>query len=659
MAEFELSEGTELWSPSQSFKAKANLTRYLKWLEKNRQLNFDEYEQLWQWSVDDLEGFWESLWQYFEIQSDAPYDTILSQREMPGAKWFQGARVNYARHVFRNMTNLKPALKFQSESTPLCDISWETLHGSVGGIAAWLRDKGVGPGDRVAACIPNIPQAVMAFLACASIGAVWSSCSPDFGTNSVIHRFAQIEPKVLFAVDGYRYGGRVFDCRQAIETIGSQLPGLEHVVLIPSENLGSCSVSGITVTPWDTLIQKAVPLVYEPLPFDHPLWVVYSSGTTGLPKGLVHSQGGAMIELMKFLAFHVNVDPEDTFFWFSTTGWVMWNILQGSLLLGTTPLLFDGNPGYPDIEVLWKMAEAADVTVFGTSPAFVGACMNQGLYPNRKYDLKKIKGVGLTGSPMPPEGFAWLYEAIHPDIHVGSTSGGTDVASGFLGACALRPVRAGELQCRCLGVKAEAWDESGTPLVGEVGELVIQAPMPSMPIYMWNDPENKKYIQSYFSMYQGVWRHGDWVRITPEGSAYVEGRSDSTLNRQGVRMGSSDIYRAVEDLPEVLDSLVVGFEAAGGAYHMPLFVVLNQGLILDKALKEKICHNIRTMLSPRHIPDEIYQVNDIPRTINGKKMEVPVKRILAGWPIEKAVNLDSMVNPESIREMAAFTDRFA
>ncbi len=640
-----IQEGTILWEPNDDTKSQAAITKYILWLNAHKGLHFDDYHSLWQWSVTELEDFWQSLWEFFDIQSARPFTQVLSGRRMPGARWFEGAELNYAEHVFRHQTAQRPALLFQSETQPLTEVSWHRLYREVAAVATALRGLGVQPGDRVVAYMPNIPQTVTAFLACAAIGAVWSSCSPDFGTRSVVDRFNQIKPKVLFAVDGYCYGGKTFDCRPAVSRLGQALESLEHVVLVPYLQTGKSAELSDDVLNWDDLLRQSGQLVFEPVPFDHPLWVVYSSGTTGLPKGLVHGHGGILLEFMKFIGLHVNVQPGDRFFWFSTTGWVMWNIVQGSLLTGGTPILYDGSPGYPDMDVLWELAQKARMSVFGTSAAYITTCMHQGLEPGEKYDLGSLKAMGSTGSPLPVEGFRWVYDSVKADILLGSTSGGTDPCTGFFGSCPLLPVRAGQLQCRCLGVKAEAFDEKGNSLIDEVGELVITAPMPSMPLYLWNDPDNQRYIASYFDMYPGVWRHGDWVKITPEGSAVILGRSDSTINRLGVRMGSSEIYAAVEDLPEIADSLVIGFELPDGGYRMPLFVVLQAGATLDEALKARINGKIRSALSPRHVPDEIHAIKEVPRTLNGKKLEVPVKKILSGIALQQAVNVDSMGNP--------------
>ncbi len=643
-----VSEGMLLWKPSAETKSQATTTKYINWLEAKKGLSFNDYNSLWQWSVTEIEDFWQSLWEFFEIKASKPFSSILPERKMPGAEWFKGSELNYAEHVFRHMSRDRPALMFQSEIRPLTEISWDELYRDVSAVRTSLHNMGLKRGDRVAAYMPNIPQTLVAFLACAAIGAIWSSCSPDFGTRSVIDRFKQIEPKVLLAVDGYQYGGKSFDCRAAISELQQSLLSLENTILVPylQMDAGPGEMDGVLM--WDDLKIEGAELLFEQVPFDHPLWVVYSSGTTGLPKGLVHGHGGILVESMKFTGLHMNIHPGERFFWFSTTGWVMWNILQSSLLVGATPILYDGSPAYPDMEVLWQLAEHSKMTVFGTSAAYLMSCMNAGLEPGRRYHLNALKTIGSTGSPLSPEGFGCVYDHVKKDILLGSVSGGTDPCTAFLGCNPLLPVRAGELQCRCLGVSAQAYDESGNSLIGEVGELVITEPMPSMPLHLWNDNENTRYNECYFDIYPGVWRHGDWLKITSRGSGVILGRSDSTINRLGVRMGSSEIYAAVEELEEVADSLVIGFETPAGQYLMPLFVVLKEGLELNDILKKSINDKIRAALSARHVPDEIYAIPQVPRTLNAKKLEVPVKKILSGIAVEKAVNIDSMGNPEAI-----------
>jgi acetoacetyl-CoA synthetase len=636
-----------LWTPSQALQDSSNIRAYMRWLETTRGLRFATYDELWRWSVADLEAFWESLWEYFQIRSVTPYTRVLSSHTMPGARWFEGATLNYVEHVFRRATPDHPAALFQSERQPLMPISWADLERQVASVAAALRGLGVGPGDRVVGYVPNVPQALVAFLAAASLGAVWSSCSPDFGSPSVIDRFKQIEPKVLVAVDGYQYGGKPFDRRAVVAEIQAALPTLEATIFVPylDPQVAPAGLSG-RILAWEEALATPGELRYEPVPFEHPLWVLYSSGTTGLPKPIVQSQGGILIQHLKELHLHLNLKPGDRFFWYTTTGWMMWNLLIGGLLVGATVLLYDGSPAYPDMGALWRFAEESRMTFFGTSAGYITALMKSDVAPGRQYDLSALVGIGSTGSPLPPEGFEWVYAHVKSDLWLASISGGTDVCGCFIAGAPILPVYSGELQCRALGVNAQAYDTDGNSVIGVMGELVVTEPMPSMPIYFWNDPDGRRYRESYFEMYPGTWRHGDWVVINERGGVVIYGRSDSTINRQGVRMGSSEIYRVVEGLPEVLDSLVVDLEGLGGASYMPLFVVLREGVELDAALERKIKDAIRTALSPRHVPDAIFAVPDVPRTLSGKKLEVPVKKILMGVPVERAANPDSLRNPE-------------
>lgn len=654
-----MTEGAILWQPSAELRDQASMTRYMRWLEARHATSFDDYAALWQWSVADIERFWASIWEFFDIKSSAPYTEVLSQREMPGARWFTGARINFAEHVFRNASTERPALIFQSELQPLTEISWQELQQKVAAIAAALRGLGVQPGDRVVAYIPNIPEAVVAVLACASIGAIWSSCSPDFGSPSVIDRFKQIEPKVLIAVDGYHYGGKPQDRRSVVAELQQALPTLKKTLLVAYLDRAAGTAELPNTLAWNDLLDNEAGLSFEQVPFDHPLWVLYSSGTTGLPKPIVQSQGGILLEHLKSISLQKDLKPEDRFFWFSTTGWMMWNFLVGGLLVGCTILLYDGSPGWPDLGRLWEFAQNTAMTCFGTSAAYIAACMKAGIEPNKTYDLSRLRSMGSTGSPLPPEGFQWVYDHIKPDLWLISTSGGTDVCTSFVTGCPLLPVYRGEIQCRALGADVQSWNESGQSVIDEVGELVITQPMPSMPLYFWNDPDSQRYQESYFEMFPGVWRHGDWIKITSRDSVVIYGRSDSTINRQGVRMGTSEIYRTVEDIPEVLDSLVVDLEGLGGSSYMPLFVVLKPGVELDDDLKTRINSRIRSSLSPRHVPNEIYAIPEIPRTLSGKKLEVPVKKIMLGVPIEKAANPDSMSNPQVLRyfvDLAASLD---
>src|SRR5437588_5023285 len=654
----QVSEGMLLWEPSEKTKQESNLRKYMQWLEQKRGLHFTGPEELWAWSVDKLEDFWASLWDYFEIQASRPYKTVLVERKMPGAQWFPGAELNYAQHVFRNATANRPALLFQSEQQPLTEISWDELHQQVCTVAATLRNLGVKQGDRVVSYMPNIPQSVIAFLATASIGAIWSSCSPDFGTRSVVDRFRQIEPKVLFAVDGYQYGGKTIDRRATISELQQALPTLQKTIVVPNVFKDVSAESYANAMLWQEMPPATADLIYEQVPFDHPLWVLYSWGTTGLPKAIVQGQGGILLEHIKNVALGLDMKPGDRFFWYTTTGWMMWNLLIGGLLVGATVLLYDGSPAYPNMDALWKFAQDSGMTFFGTSAAYIGSCMKAGIEPGKTYDLSKLRGIGSTGSPLPPEAFQWIYDHVKKDIWLASVSGGTDVCSAFVGGSILLPVHAGELQCRALGAKVEAFDEQGHPIIDEVGELVLTEPLPSMPLFFWNDPEGTRYHDSYFDMYPGVWRHGDWIKITSRGSAIIYGRSDSTINRQGIRMGSSEIQHVVESLPEVLDSLIVGIEQAGGKYYMPLFVVLREGVALDDDLKARIKAALRKNISPHHVPDEIVAIQEVPRTLSGKKTEVPVKKLFMGIPLEKAVSKDALSNSQSIEYFIEFANKF-
>jgi len=653
-----VAEGEILWEPSEAARNNSTMTRYMRWLGEHKALHFDSYSALWEWSISHLDGFWESIWQFFGVTSSSPYTAILGSRRMPGAEWFPGARLNYAEQVFRHVSSDRPALIFCSERQPMTEISWDDLKHDVASVAGTLRAMGVQPGDRVVGYMPNIPATLVAFLASASLGAVWSSCSPDMGTASVVDRFRQIEPSVLFAVDGYQYNGKPFDRRQVVHELQSALPSLKHLVLVPYLDEQASASDFADATLWgEALAHDGGMLSFEQVAFDAALWVLYSSGTTGLPKPIVQSHGGIVLEHLKSLALHMNLEPDDRFFWFSTTGWMMWNLLIGGLLVGCTVLLYDGSPGYPDLGALWSFAEGSGMTFFGTSAAYIGSQMKGGIEPGASFHLDKLKGLGSTGSPLSIDGFQWVYEHVKPDIWLASVSGGTDVCSGFVAGCPILPVRAGEIQCRCLGCAVYAFDESGKPIENEVGELVITEPMPSMPIYFWNDSNNQRYRESYFETFPGVWRHGDWVKITPFGGVIIYGRSDATINRLGIRMGTSEIYRVVEDLPEILDSLVVDLEYLGRPSYMPLFVVLAPGAELNDALKARIAERIRTALSARYVPNDIFVIDEVPRTLSGKKLELPIKKILLGADAGRVANPDSMSNPHTIAYFVTFAER--
>lgn len=631
---------------------------YLHWLKKQQDKNFSGYQELWEWSVAEPEAFWESLWQYFDIQSHTPYEQVLTSREMPGAQWFPGSTLNYAEHIFRKENDAHPAILFQSERHPLLEISWRELRQRVASLAAWMKEVGVKKGDRVVAFLPNIPEATVAFLAANSLGAIWSSCSPDFGAKSVVDRFQQIEPKVLITVDGYQYNSKPYGKMETVGEICEQLPTLEQVVLIPYLNPEadpSLLPNGLS---WkDTQQKLGAELRFTALPFDHPIWVLYSSGTTGAPKAITHSHGGVLLEHLKYLAFHNDVQPGERFFWFSTTGWMMWNFVQASLLMSATIVLYDGSPGYPDLDVLWEMTEKGGIHHFGTSAPYLVACMKKGLHPGKEYDLSQLRSIGSTGSPLPPEAFDWVYKNVKNDLWLCSMSGGTDVCTAFVGGCPLWPVYEGEIQCRALGCALYAWDEDGRPVVDQLGEMVITQPMPSMPIYFWNDPDMKRYRSSYFDVYPGVWRHGDWIRITPRHSLIIYGRSDATLNRQGVRIGTAEIYRTLNKIPGIKEGLIVNLELSGGRHYMPLFLQMAEHESLSEDLKKEIKKRLKSDCSPRHVPDEIVEVPEIPFTISGKKLEAPVKKILLGMPPGKAANPDAMRNPESLEFFISFADQ--
>ena len=640
----------KLWEPSAKLVEHSRLREYMRWLEAERGLRFATYDELWRWSVGDLDAFWRSIWDFFEVRADGEPGPTLSSRAMPGAEWFPGTQLNYAEHVFAGKEDAEPAILHASELRQLEELSWGELRARVAATAAGLRALGVEPGDRVVAYMPNVPEAIVAFLAAASIGAIWSSCSPDFGPASVIDRFAQIEPKVLFAVDGYRYGGKDFDRRDTLAALQEAMPSLQRTVVLPYLDSAPDLSSLRDATTWDELLASGAgaELAFERVPFEHPLWVLYSSGTTGLPKAIVQSQGGILLEHLKKLHLHVDAHPGDRLFWFTTTGWMMWNFLVSGLLTRAAIVLYDGNPGHPDMGVLWDLAERAGVTMFGTSASYIAACMKAGVEPGAGRDLSRLGAVGSTGSPLSPEGFDWIYEQLGADTWLFSTSGGTDLCTAFVGGCALLPVYRGELQARALGAAVEAWDEDGNAVVDEVGELVVTEPMPSMPVYFWGDGDGSRYRASYFEMFPGVWRHGDWIEITSRGTAIIYGRSDSTINRSGIRIGTSEIYRAVLSLDALVDALVVDVPRPGTEGWMPLFVVLREGAELDDELRREIARRVRERCSPRHVPDEVYAIAEVPRTLSGKVLEVPVKRILMGTPPEQAASRDSLANPAAL-----------
>jgi acetoacetyl-CoA synthetase len=641
----------QLWRPSPAAIEGSNMTRYMRWLEAERGLRFDgDYHALWRWSVADLDDFWRSIWDHLGVVASRQPAAVLGRRSMPGAEWFPGAELNYAENLFGGKRDSALAIQHQAEGGELGEITWGELRARVGAVAAGLRELGVGRGDRVAAYVPNSPAAVIGFLATASLGAIWSSCSPDFGVRSVVDRFAQIEPKILLAVDGYRYGGRDFDRTDVVASLVEAMPSVERTVLIPHLDPNAHPGRLAKGIGWKALEEAGAgaELAFEQVPFDHPLWVLYSSGTTGLPKAIVQGHGGILLEHLKKMHLHVDAGEGDRVFWFTTTGWMMWNFLVSILLTPASIVLYDGGPSQPDMGVLWDLAERTRMTTFGTSASYVAACMKAGAEPSAGRDLSSLRAVGSTGSPLSPEGFDWIYQHLGAEVWLFSTSGGTDVCTAFVGGVPILPVYRGELQGRALGAKIESFDEDGNAVTDRVGELVITEPMPSMPLYLWGDEDGSRYRASYFETYPGVWRHGDWIEITSRGTAIIYGRSDSTINRHGVRMGTSEIYRAVAAVPEVLDALVVDLPRPGTEGWMPLFVVLGDGRELDDELAAEIKRRIREECSPRHVPDKIFRIAEVPRTLSGKVLEIPVKRILAGTPPERAASRDSLANPAAL-----------
>lgn len=645
-------EGELLWTPDPGRVANTRLAEYLRWLERERGLAFSDYAALHRWSVGDLDAFWRSIFDYFDVRSSTPVGPVLGRRTMPGAEWFPGVRLNYAEHVLRNERPGEDALLYLDETRPLAALRWEVLGAQVRTLATRLRSLGVAPGDRVVAYLPNVPEAIVAMLATTAIGAIWSSVSPDFGASGTLDRIAQLQPKVLFCADGYRYGGKAFDRRNELRSIVAGLEALEHVVVLPRLGDAPLDFEGVQVHRWDELLggipTAAEGFRFEQVPFDHPLWILFSSGTTGLPKAIVHGHGGILLEMLKLVALHMDLRRGERMFFFSTTGWMMWNFLASSMLCGVVPVLYDGHPAHPDVDVLWRMAQDCGASYFGASPTYVDILSKAGVVPGERYDLSRLRAVMPAGSPVSPAHTAWFYRNVKADLWVCTGSGGTDVCTGFVGGVPTEPVYAGEIQAPHLGVAAQAWNDAGESVVDEVGELVITQPMPSMPVKFWNDPDGSRYRESYFGVFPGVWRQGDFFRINARGGCFVLGRSDATLNRHGVRIGTAEIYRALAALPEIDDALIVNLDLPGGKFFMPLFVKLRAGATLDDALVARIEKCLRSAYTPRHVPDRIYRVDAIPATLTGKKMEVPVRKILLGVPAERAANRSAMADPGAL-----------
>jgi acetoacetyl-CoA synthetase len=654
-------EGTLLWTPPAARLARSHLTRYVRWLA-DRGHHFEDYDALWRWSVSDLDAFWCSIAEFCGIEFSTTSTRVLGKRTMPGAEWFPGSTLNYAHHALRHERPGEDALLYLSEQRPLTAMPWTELARHVRVLATHMRALGIVPGDRVVAYLPNTPEAIIAMLATASIGAVWSSCGPDFGTRGVLDRYSQLAPKLIFCVDGYSYGGKAFDRRADIREIISRLPTLSHVIHVPYLALSPQSTDGATVdgrTPivpgallWSDVLAGDDPgrdrFQFEQVPFAHPLWILFSSGTTGLPKPIIHCHGGITIEQLKLFHFHMDMHPRQRMFFFTSTGWMMWNFLASSLLVDVVPVLYDGNPAWPTPDLLWKLADDTGSHLFGASPSYQSILEKAGIVPRDRFALEKLETIVLAGSPVTAECQAWFFENVKQDLWAHSGSGGTDICTGLVGGVVNLPLYAGEIQARQLGVAAFAYDEQGRSVVDQVGELVLTQPMPSMPVGFWGDTDGSRYRESYFDLYAGVWRHGDFFRLNARGGCFVLGRSDATLNRHGVRIGTAEVYRSLLGVPAVEDSLIVNLDLPGGKFFMPLFVKTKNDVLLDEAIADQIRAQIRREYSPRHVPDKIFQVRAIPYTLTGKKMEVPVRRILMGVPAEKAANRAAMANVHSL-----------
>jgi acetoacetyl-CoA synthetase len=646
--------GDVLWTPPSDVHETTEIGRFVTWLRDARGRDPAGYGELWRWSVEDLDGFWGAVWEFFGVRAHAPYERVLGSRAMPGAQWFPGARLNYAEHMVGTDEDAdRVAVVAHSQTRDPIELTFGDLREQVARARAGLQRLGVGPGDRVVAYLPNIPETLVAFLATASLGAIWSACAPEFGARSVLGRFGQIGPKVLLTVAGYTYRDRPVDRREQVAEIRAGLPTLEHVVHVPYAEHDVPDAVG-----WDELLAQRGPLTFDPVAFDHPVYVLFSSGTTGLPKAIVHGHGGQLIEQLKGAGLGWDLKPGGRLLWFSTTAWMMWNALVSALLVRASIVMIDGDPAWPDLSLQWRLAQETRPTMMGVSPTLLMTCRKAGLRLGRDFDLSSIRAVGFAGSPLPSEGYHYVYDELGPDVLLINGSGGTDVCGAFVSGSFLQPVYDGEISGCCLGVDAKAFDAEGNEVVGELGELVIAQPMPSMPVRFWNDPGDDRYRSSYFDLYPGVWRQGDWILFTERGSCVITGRSDATLNRGGVRLGTSELYAVVEELEEVADSLVVHLEdSAGGAGELILFVALADGSALDDELSARIAGALRRELSPRHVPDAIVAVPSIPRTFTGKKLEAPVKRILLGARADEVASRDALPDPAAIDAFVAYAAR--
>jgi len=646
-------EGELLWSPPQEFVQNSNMTQLMNWLKEQDIVEVDDYSSLWQWSVDQPETFWGSLWQYFDVQSDTPYKAVVDSLEMrPGVKWFEGSRVNFAEHILRHaQSNDGAAIYAMSEAATLRETSWPELARQVRVLATALRAQGIKPGDSVCGVMPNLTETVVAMLAAISVGAVWSNAAPEFGAQAINDRLGQAKPKMLFLCDGYEFNGKRFDRAEEFSRLIDSFDSLDAIVRFDVIGSGTPFSVDKPVESWESLMAGEDPgeqFKFERVPSDHPLWYVFSSGTTGLPKAIAHSHVGVLMEMLKFMTFHMNLKPGDTSFFYTTTGWVMFNLVVGMMLTGASIALYDGSPVFPSTDVLWKLAETSGATVFGASPSYVQLMEDNKVVPKDSFDLSRLNTILVGGSPSMPATFAWFYNNVKQDLWLTSQSGGTEIASAFVAASPTLPVHAAEIQARALAMNVDSLGDDGKPVRDDVGELICRTPFPSMPLYFLNDPEMKKYWESYFEEIPGVWRHGDFIKINQRGGCYIYGRSDATLNRYGVRIGTAEIYRAVESMPEISDSMIVCVETGDGGFYMPLFVQLAEGVTLDENLNKAIAARLKSECSPRHVPDEVVPVSEIPYTLTGKKLEVPVRKLLLGYAADKVVGRGSMKNADAI-----------